>query len=701
MNRTIKLALSASMLVAVAGTAFGQADKYNIDFNKTSGNGAGVPANTYGGAANQPGFWNSITSASAGTTQLKNLDGSNSFVTLTRDVVQPFLDANDGAYTGEAATLMEDYQGASGVAQMQYTLNDMPSGLYAVYVYAKRPGSTQTCTVTVTGSTSLAQSVGGAVDGLSNDMVPGVACSIHVIDLNSNGPIQIKINNDAGGWATCAGIQVKKITNVFNGMRFYVDASAPDLNVQDGTSWATAFKDLNPILKHAALIGGFDVEIWTANGIYRPTTGTSRTETFKVPNGIELHGGFSGSETSLSQRVWQLFFTYMAGSIGGSADTDNSYHVVTIDEVGSGTDVSGWFIARGYANGSGTNAKGGGLYITDSSVDLRDCRVLLNHASSDGGGMYISGFNATFSEAPLLSNINFISNSTDSTGGAIYATNASNLRIANGDFRGNQADGQGGAIKIVTTTGATIANSLFTGNTASFDNGGALYITGSDAQDVTLVNCTVVGNTAGQVAGGLYTNNGADALVNNCIFWHNDDQFSGTASAKQFGGNGGVGSTIVPSFTTIEGVSANPIFMDANGPDNLFGTTDDNCRVAMWSPVIDAGSSSLMINDYTDADNDGNKSEKTPIDLDRNPRQADVESVANTGVGTPPIDRGCYEVVPPCPADLNQDGFVNGDDYDMFASAFESGDPDADFNQDSFINGDDYDAFASHFEAGC
>jgi hypothetical protein len=151
MNRTIKLALSASMLVAVAGTAFGQADKYNIDFNKTSGNGAGVPANTYGGAANQPGFWNSITSASAGTTQLKNLDGSNSFVTLTRDVTQPFLDANDGAYTGEAATLMEDYQGASGVAQMQYTLNDMPSGLYAVYVYAKRPGSTQTCTVTVTG----------------------------------------------------------------------------------------------------------------------------------------------------------------------------------------------------------------------------------------------------------------------------------------------------------------------------------------------------------------------------------------------------------------------------------------------------------------------------------------------------------------------------------------------------------------------
>ncbi|MFO0836820.1 MAG: S8 family serine peptidase [Phycisphaerales bacterium] len=57
--------------------------------------------------------------------------------------------------------------------------------------------------------------------------------------------------------------------------------------------------------------------------------------------------------------------------------------------------------------------------------------------------------------------------------------------------------------------------------------------------------------------------------------------------------------------------------------------------------------------------------------------------------------------VNPCPADLNADGFVNGDDYDAFASAFDAGEPGADFNHDGFVNGDDYDAFASAFEAGC
>ncbi len=54
-----------------------------------------------------------------------------------------------------------------------------------------------------------------------------------------------------------------------------------------------------------------------------------------------------------------------------------------------------------------------------------------------------------------------------------------------------------------------------------------------------------------------------------------------------------------------------------------------------------------------------------------------------------------------CVADYNIDGFVNGDDYDLFASDFEAGRYTADLNADGFLNGDDYDIFASHFEAGC
>ncbi|MBL8761318.1 MAG: hypothetical protein JNL50_08460 [Phycisphaerae bacterium] len=54
-----------------------------------------------------------------------------------------------------------------------------------------------------------------------------------------------------------------------------------------------------------------------------------------------------------------------------------------------------------------------------------------------------------------------------------------------------------------------------------------------------------------------------------------------------------------------------------------------------------------------------------------------------------------------CAADFTCDRFVNGDDYDAFASVFDVADPAADMNFDGFVNGDDYDAFASAFDAGC
>jgi len=55
----------------------------------------------------------------------------------------------------------------------------------------------------------------------------------------------------------------------------------------------------------------------------------------------------------------------------------------------------------------------------------------------------------------------------------------------------------------------------------------------------------------------------------------------------------------------------------------------------------------------------------------------------------------------PCPTDVNGDGFVNGDDFDVFTALFEAGDHQADFNGDGFTNGDDFDAFATAFIAGC
>ncbi len=56
---------------------------------------------------------------------------------------------------------------------------------------------------------------------------------------------------------------------------------------------------------------------------------------------------------------------------------------------------------------------------------------------------------------------------------------------------------------------------------------------------------------------------------------------------------------------------------------------------------------------------------------------------------------------PACPADIDLNCFVNGDDFDQFVSWFESGDPRSDYDTNTFVNGDDFDLFTLDFVAGC
>ncbi|MFO0833925.1 MAG: immunoglobulin domain-containing protein [Phycisphaerales bacterium] len=81
--------------------------------------------------------------------------------------------------------------------------------------------------------------------------------------------------------------------------------------------------------------------------------------------------------------------------------------------------------------------------------------------------------------------------------------------------------------------------------------------------------------------------------------------------------------------------------------------------------------------------------------------QGSYECLVISPAGSEFSDGGTLTISSSCAADFNADGFVNGDDFDAFASAFESADPAGDLNHDGFVNGDDYDTFAEHFEGGC
>ncbi len=64
-------------------------------------------------------------------------------------------------------------------------------------------------------------------------------------------------------------------------------------------------------------------------------------------------------------------------------------------------------------------------------------------------------------------------------------------------------------------------------------------------------------------------------------------------------------------------------------------------------------------------------------------------------------DNVAITLLPSCPADVDGDGFVTGDDFTLFVTWFEAGDLRADFDGDGFITGDDFTAFVTAFETGC
>jgi hypothetical protein len=120
-------------------------------------------------------------------------------------------------------------------------------------------------------------------------------------------------------------------------------------------------------------------------------------------NGVALYGGFTGTETMLSERDWVAHVTILSGDIGAVADiTDNSCHVVT----GSGTDstavIDGFTVTKGYPLGSG-DGYGAGMYNESGNPTVRNA-IFLENLAGYGGGLY------NVDSSPMLTNVTFSGN---------------------------------------------------------------------------------------------------------------------------------------------------------------------------------------------------------------------------------------------------------------------------------------------------
>lgn len=349
----------------------------------------------------------------------------------------------------------------------------------------------------------------------------------------------------------------------------YVNAAASGANT--GASWTNAYISLQDALTNS-LSGN---QLWVASGTYKPAPANYPDSCFNLKNGIEIYGGFNGSEISLNQRNYRTNVTILSGDIDNNDIASpaivvndiagyNSQHILRIKKIDATALIDGFTFTAGCTNDTTPTEGGGAINIDTSYIQIINCTFQANKTQGSLGGGAIHNMGGS----PKFINCRFIS---------------------------NRAGGVGGAFK--TKYGSPVfTGCLFLNNKNLYSGGGAIQ---ESSAFIELNNCTFVGNDSIALR-----NNASHPTVRNCIFWDNiggEIVDEGTSSSTVSY------SLISGGFTGSGNINANPIFV---------APSDGDFQLSIGSPAIDAGNTDTSGLFLLDFDLNGNvRLAGTGIDL--------------------------------------------------------------------------------------
>ena len=386
--------------------------------------------------------------------------------------------------------------------------------------------------------------------------------------------IQDNINKiDVGAYAFLGGVipdpKIEKLTKLFvNQTTDFRVADDVDLDKVVGRSFYTPLYHLDDALEYVrkAREAGIDdeIEIFVAQGTYKPTirrtdastpTENQRQNSFVVPAGVKIYGGFIGdelyssiasvqgesgeltlnptfnTEAALAGRAttdynqngisepWELTNqTILSGQVNASETVKNAYHVLYSDTK-YGTEAAVTLDGLTVMDGETANelpletknneiGRGGGLYSNGVNYIINRCRFL-NNKGIRGNAAYVRGATAT-----VIGSI-FAGNST--VEGWEYPE-----QVPEPGAEVTAARIYGGAICMAASTGENTTlkavNTLWANNETT-GNGGAIgFAVNGGTSEVNLMNNTIVRNKA--------LNNGAvfaqGGTITNTLIWGNE-----------------------------------------------------------------------------------------------------------------------------------------------------------------------------------
>lgn len=527
-------------------------------------------------------------------------------------------------------------------------------------------------------------------------------------------------------------------------------------------AWTDSVPSLHTALAIAADRPG-STEIWIAAGVYKPDgVGGRRNALFQVPPHTAIYGGFHGTETDRDEREVYAGETVLSGDLNGDDDPgteigqattqpdrdDNSLVLMRVRGPSVGVVIDGVVFENAEPDGPplprpvrpgssdrGEVSGGGGVSVgveADARVVSCEFRRCSHGALSTGYGkaeIERCWFHDNAASAAAAAFVGAGSSVIDCTfegnvgrgsalgGGAVsvdYLGPSDICKFERCKFVGNTMSGDGGAVMAYVNKGVVFASCLFAGNSATGVGGAVTYrqltLTtppGSD-RGINIHSCTFAGNTAGETHSGAVASASVSASrvkMSNTVMFGN--RAAGASSALFHQLNFFDSNEPGIAANCIEGVSGagfgniglDPMFVDADGPDDVYGTEDDDIRLMPGSPCIDAGNNDVLPEVI-----------QAPVMLDLlgGARFVDDPSTPDTGVGIAPIiDIGAVEFVPApppaCAGDVNGDGLTDGRDLSVLLAGFGTAVTPgigADFNGDGLVDGRDLSVLLAGFGCG-
>jgi subtilisin family serine protease len=391
------------------------------------------------------------------------------------------------------------------------------------------------------------------------------------------------------------------------------------------------------VLRGFTITGGYAEYIEYIGGGIVCNVSSPTIENCILTNNVGVFGGGIADNNSSPTVTNCQFIGNTAHLMGGGMDNYNNSHPIVTDctFINNITDSV-------YSDEFG----GGAVGNSDGSYPVfSGCRFENNFTYGIGAGIY----NEHDADS-IVMDCDFVDNEGLWGGGAIGDDYGDcDSYVVNSRFYSNRGD-LGGAVFIGPAGTLEVVNCLFSGNKAE-SIGGGIWLRGSTIE---VVNSTFYDNEALSWGGGIRVLE-ATGNVSNSIFWENRDVDGAILDSQIF-----EWMTLGLHYNCIQGwedvgrsdkdgnINANPLFLDADGEDDMGGTEDDNLRPGPGSPCVDAGDNNRVPEDRADLDDDGDFIEPIPWDLDGGLRQVDDPNTPDTGLTgpnpeVPIVDMGAYE----------------------------------------------------------